>query len=415
MAKVDLSENLFDEMKRTLAEMSGESGQGESHADRLPGRRYSENEVVQEATLAEVSSAAADPGLAFLLDLSDIEPDPEQPRKTFVESVAQGATDNDLESLMSSILQHGVLQPIAVRAVAPGRYRIIAGERRWRASIAARDSGQTCQRRGYDLSRIPAVILEPETDADLLEMQLVENLARTDMTPVDTAKAVRQLMNYLDPKPSLAELGRRLGRSKAWAHQMLSLVSDEAQAVAEYLGVPLEAIGQTDISRMKGWMKDEDKRVVLDAIRASLQAGETLSRVLVDREEEQYENLKTNTNRQETAMQQENADGKPEDTIRAFDASGDEVDVKTIDLDGIDSDEDMDDGGAVDENGVVVGGEEDDGESQERPSVATLPEQVSVTLPRTLLERAFAKAGRELPGTMGTEEIVEVLGLVLNC
>jgi ParB family chromosome partitioning protein len=259
------------------------------------------------------------------------------------------------------------------------------------------------------------VILEPDTDADRLEMQLVENLARTDMTPVDTAKAVRQLMNYLDPKPSLAELGRRLGRSKAWAHQMLSLVSDEAQAVAEYLGVPLEAIGQTDISRMKGWMKDEDKRVVLDAIRASLQAGETLSRVLVDREEEQYENIKTNTNRQETAMQQDNADRKPEDAVRAFDASGDEVDVKTIDLDGIDSDEDMDDGCAVDENGVVVGGEEDDGESQERPSVATLPEQVSVTLPRPLLERAFAKAGRELPVTMGTAEIVEVLELVLNC
>jgi ParB family chromosome partitioning protein len=417
MAKVDLSENLFDEMKRTLAEISEDSGQADAKTNRLPGRRNSGQEVApadeQNTVAGGTTDGGARPGL--FLGLSDIEPDPEQPRKTFVASGAQDAIDNDLESLKDSILQHGVLQPIAVRRMPSGRYRIIAGERRWRASMSARDSGQPCRRKGYDLTRIPAVILEPDTDADRLEMQLVENLARTDMTPVDTAKAVRQLMNYLDPKPSLAELGRRLGRSKAWEHQMLSLVSDEAQAVAEYLGVPLEAIGQTDISRMKGWMKDEDKRVVLDAIRASLQAGETLSRVLVDREEEQYENIKTNTNRQETAMQQDNADRKPEDAVRAFDASGDEVDVKTIDLDGIDSDEDMDDGCAVDENGVVVGGEEDDGESQERPSVATLPEQVSVTLPRPLLERAFAKAGRELPVTMGTAEIVEVLGLVLNC
>ena len=401
MTKVDLSENLFDEMKRTLAEMSGESGQGESDADRLPGRRYSGNNVVQEATLAEGSSAAADPGLAFLLDLSEIEPDPEQPRKTFVESVAQGATENDLESLMSSILQHGVLQPIAVRAVAPGRYRIIAGERRWRASIAARDSGQTCQRRGYDLSRIPAVILEPETDADLLEMQLVENLARSDMTPVDTAKAVKQLMDFLDPKPSLAELGKRLGRSKAWAHQMLSLVSEEAQAVAEYLGVPLEAIGQTDISRMKGWMKDEDKRVVLDAIRASLQAGETLSRVLVDREEEQYKNLKTNTDRQETAMQQEN------EGVRAFDTNGEEVELSTIDLTETDSDADIGDDAPFEDGGVP----EEEGSAQ---VMDTIPNQVTVTLPRDLLERVFARAGIDLPGTMGAAEIIEALESALN-
>ena len=406
MAKVDLSENLFDEMKRTLAEMAEDSGQANAKTNRLPGRRSTGDEAasVEESSVA----AAADPGLAFLLELSEIEPDPEQPRKTFVESVAQGATDNDLNSLMSSILQHGVLQPIAVRVVEPGRYRIIAGERRWRASMAARDSGQSCQRRGYDLTRIPAVILKPETDADLLEIQLVENLARSDMTPVDTAKAVKQLMEYLDPKPSLAELGRRLGRSKAWAHQMLSLVSEEAQAVAEYLGVPLEAIGQTDISRMKGWMKDEDKRVVLDAIRASLQAGETLSRVLVDREEEQYENLKTNTDRQETAMQQKS------ESVRAFDATGEEVDLSTIDRTETDSDEDIEDGGAVDESGVVIGDPMDGEPNSPAQTFAAMPDQVAVTLPRPLLERVFAKAGRELPETMGMAEIVEVLEVVLD-
>jgi ParB family chromosome partitioning protein len=410
MAKIDRSKNLFDEMKNVLSELGKDSGP-EAKDDRLPGRRNSGDEAAQLDVVAEEDAAAvtATPGLALLLNLSEIEPDPEQPRKTFVESVAQGATDNDLESLMSSILQHGVLQPIAVRVVEPGRYRIIAGERRWRASMAALDSGNLCQRRGYDLSRIPAVILDPDSDADRLEMQLVENLARSDMTPVDTAKAVKQLMEYLDPKPSLSDLGKRLGRSKAWAHQMLSLGSEDAQAVAEYLGVPLEAIGQTDISRMKGWMKDEDKRVVLDAIRASLQAGETLSRVLVDREEEQYKNLKTNTDRQETAMQQDLGN------VRAFDAAGDEVDASTIDTREVDSDADIDDGGAVDENGVVVGHPGDGEPDNHAQTFAAMPGHVAVTLPRPLLERAFAKAGRELPETMGMAEIVEVLELVLNC
>ena len=103
----------------------------------------------------------------------------------------------------------------------------------------------------------------------------------------------------------------------------------------------------------------------------------------------------------------------------AFDANGEEVDLSTIDLRNVDSDEDIEDGGAVDENGVVVGYPAD--EAQEDGTLpgafqpgASLPNQVTVTLPRPLLERAFAKAGRELPGTMGTAEIIEVLELALN-
>ncbi|WP_414041211.1 ParB/RepB/Spo0J family partition protein [Acidithiobacillus sp. M4-SHS-6] len=445
MAKVDLSENLFDEMKRTLAEMAEDSGRADAEANRLPGRRLpglapsdglapckgvapgegQEASPEDQQNAVEGETVGGGPAVggtasALFLELSEIEPDPEQPRKTFVASGAQDAIDNDLELLKESILQHGVLQPIAVRHQRSGRYRIIAGERRWRASMAARDSGQPCRRKGYDLSRIPAVILEPDTDADRLEMQLVENLARADMTPVDTARAVKQLMDSLDPKPSMADLGKRLGRSKAWVHQMLSLGSEDAQAVAEYLGVPLESIGQTDISRMKGWMKDEDKRIVLDAIRASLQAGETLSRVLVDREEDRYKRGLSGKPREETDMQQESEASRQQNgavrgshSARAFDANGEEVDLSTIDLSEVDSDEDIEDGGAVDENGVVVGDPGDEIHSEATSPSAGLPNQVTVTLPRPLLERAFAKAGRELPSTMGTAEIVEVLELVL--
>ena len=109
-------------------------------------------------------------------------------------------------------------------------------------------------------------------------------------------------------------------------------------------------------------------------------------------------------------MQQENGAVMGSHPARAFDANGEEVDLSTIDLSEVDSDEDIEDGGAVDENGVVVG---DPADGASLPG-ASLPNQVTVTLPRLLLEQAFAKAGRELPGTMGTVEIIEVLELVLN-
>ncbi|MBU2823329.1 chromosome partitioning protein ParB, partial [Acidithiobacillus ferrooxidans] len=97
-------------------------------------------------------------------------------------------------------------------------------------------------------------------------------------------------------------------------------------------------------------------------------------------------------------MQQENGAVMGSHSARAFDANGEEVDLSTIDLRNVDSDEDIEDGGAVDENGVVVG---DPADGASLPG-ASLPNQVTVTLPRPLLERAFEKAGRELPGTMGT-------------
>ncbi|MGC9216766.1 ParB/RepB/Spo0J family partition protein [Acidithiobacillus sp.] len=421
MAKIDRSENLFNEMQRTLAEIAGEDATKDLPKKDAP-------ETVRDPGI--IGDPPSDPhGPALFLDLDDVESDPEQPRKTFVASAADGSVDNDLELLRESILQHGVLQPIAVRPLGGGRYRIIAGERRWRASLAARDSGQPCRRKGYDLSRIPAVILHPDTDADRLEMQLVENLARADMTPVDTAKAVKQLMECLDPKPSLAELGKRLGRSKAWVHQMLALGSEEALAVAEYLGVPLESIGQTDISRMRGWMKDEDKRVVLDAIRASLQAGETLSRVLVDREEERYEQQRRNADQEQTMNEASSQPGKAmsvEDydaPVEAYDENGEKMEgitARDILYGGADSDEDIDDAGFVDENGVCIAGPDTErtagGDTADGVDIGPQEtgEWIEVTLPRSLLERAFAKAGCPIPNVVGPGEVVRILEQVLD-
>ncbi len=104
--------------------------------------------------------------------VSDIEPNKEQPRKHFNQEA--------LMQLAESIGQHGVLQPILVSPLASGGYRIVAGERRWRA---ARMAG---------LSEIPAVVKEYADDT-ILQLALIENLQREDLGPIEEAQGYYRL------------------------------------------------------------------------------------------------------------------------------------------------------------------------------------------------------------------------------
>ena len=107
------------------------------------------------------------------LPISKVEPSADQPRERF--------DPEALEDLADSIRQHGVLQPIAVRALGGGYYQIIAGERRWRA---AREAG---------LDTIPARVMEAD-DRSARVLALVENLQRQDLNPVEQAKGLNSLM-----------------------------------------------------------------------------------------------------------------------------------------------------------------------------------------------------------------------------
>ena len=110
------------------------------------------------------------------LRLSQIEPDKNQPRHEFDEEA--------LQELSESIKQHGVISPIVVTAVENDRYRIIAGERRWRASKLA------------GLETIPVVVKE-YSEQELAEISLVENLQREDLNPLEEALGYNNLMkNY---------------------------------------------------------------------------------------------------------------------------------------------------------------------------------------------------------------------------
>ena len=125
---------------------------------------------------APVAPGAPVPAGVQRVPIESLKPNPDQPRKTF--------RQEDLEELTASIRDKGVLQPILVRTQ-PGEdgvWQIIAGERRWRASQAAR------------LTEVPIVVHEMD-DVEVFEVAIVENVQRADLNPLEEAEAYRVLMD----------------------------------------------------------------------------------------------------------------------------------------------------------------------------------------------------------------------------
>ena len=108
------------------------------------------------------------------LNINEITPNKEQPRKTFDEAA--------LEELADSIRQHGVLQPLLVRPLTSGGYQLVAGERRWRASRLA------------ELKEVPVIIKEL-SDTEAMEIAIIENLQREDLNPIEEAEGLQALID----------------------------------------------------------------------------------------------------------------------------------------------------------------------------------------------------------------------------
>ena len=136
------------------------------------------------------------------LPIAEVEPDKDQPRKHF--------DAGSLQELADSIRQHGVLQPITVRPNPAGGYKIIAGERRWRA---AREAG---------LGQIPAIVREVG-DAQAMELALIENLQREDLNPVEEAFGYRQLMDSC--RLTQEQAAEKLARSRPAVANALRLLN----------------------------------------------------------------------------------------------------------------------------------------------------------------------------------------------
>jgi len=157
------------------------------------------------------SSSASPSGALRSIPVDAIDPNPEQPRRHF--------DPEHLDELAASIRRHGVLQPVVVRRAAGGRYELIVGERRWRASRAA------------GLEDIPAVISEVDSE-ELLELAIVENVQRRDLNPIELAYAYRALASG---GATQEEIGQRVGleRSSIANHLRLLDLSRDIQEDVE--------------------------------------------------------------------------------------------------------------------------------------------------------------------------------------
>lgn len=180
------------------------------------------------------SDAPAARSAERMLPVEQLQPNPDQPRQLF--------SPEGLEELAQSIREKGVIQPLIVRADprSPGQYQIVAGERRWRAAQLAQLHEVPVIERGY-------------SDAEVLEIAIIENLQRADLNPVEEARAYDQLMvRFGHTQEKVAEA---LGKSRSHIANMLRLLSlpsdvqDHLQAGALTMGharalIPLPNAGE---------------------------------------------------------------------------------------------------------------------------------------------------------------------------
>ena len=155
---------------------------------------FSDSPVKEDIKIEETGE------IVKILKLRDIEPNKNQPRKTF---------DADkLEALAESLKNHGVVQPILVKKEKNDIYTIIAGERRWRAAKLA------------GLKEIPCIIKEFD-EKELMEIALIENLQREDLNPIEEAEGYKRLMDTFNMRQE--DVAQRVGKSRSAVANSLRL------------------------------------------------------------------------------------------------------------------------------------------------------------------------------------------------
>jgi len=195
-------------------------------------RRLSEERELSPAIVSLLSSDQPTRSVGVrIIALDRIEPNPEQPRLAF--------NEESLLELSASVKEHGILQPILVRPLDGGRYQLIAGERRWRASKLA------------GLDTIPALIEDIDDDT-ALEIAIIENLQREDISPLDEAAMYDRMVH--EHGYSIRKLADKLGKDKGYLENRLRL-ADAPTEVRE-----LVSLRKDTLSHAYELMKVDDPR-----------------------------------------------------------------------------------------------------------------------------------------------------------
>jgi len=177
-------------------------------------RRLSEDRDLPPAIVSLLSPDAARRSTGIkVIPVERIESNPEQPRLAFNEET--------LQELAASIREHGVLQPILVRPLDENRFQLIAGERRWRASQIA------------GLPTIPALVEDIDDDT-ALEISIIENLQREDISPLDEAAMYDRMIR--DHGYSIRRLADKIGKDKGYLENRLRL-ADAPEEVRELVSL----------------------------------------------------------------------------------------------------------------------------------------------------------------------------------
>ncbi len=203
----------------------------------------------------------SDEALVAELQISDIEPNPFQPRKTFEES--------SLNELAQSIKTQGVFQPILVRKAIIG-YEIISGERRYRASIIA------------GLDTIPAIVYDYD-DKQMMEVGIIENIQREDLSVIEEAKSYQMLINNLNLTQK--DVSERVGKSRSHIANMLRLLKLD-ESILEMINDNKLTMGHAKVL-----VNIEDKERISEIAKQAVDKGLTVREVeaLAQEEKEQVE------------------------------------------------------------------------------------------------------------------------------
>ena len=176
-------------------------------------RSLTVDDPIAGADVRHVARLSASPGHAVgrLREISvrSVHPNPNQPRKHFDEAT--------LGALADSIRERGLLQPIVVRPTSPDAFELVAGERRWRAAQIAGDL------------TVPALIDDKVDEAGSLELALIENVVREDLTPIEEARTIVLLLDDSNITETL--LSKRLGRSRTDISHTVRLLDLPDQAI----------------------------------------------------------------------------------------------------------------------------------------------------------------------------------------